>query len=396
MTEESHLTDSNYVRLLRHCVPRNDILSSSFLQTLVLMLLFFLMTPEKVKQALSKVNDPELQKDLVSLNMVRDIKIDGEKLSLTIVLTTPACPLKSVIEDDCIKALTSIGFKKENIKINMTGEVRQHGIQGKEPLKGINQIIAISSGKGGVGKTTVSVNIAIALSQTGAKVGLLDADITGPNIPIMMGDQEPPKVENAKIIPKENYGIKYISMGVLVPADKPVVWRGPMLDGVIRQFLRDVIWGELDYLLVDLPPGTGDAQLTICQAVPLAGGVIVTTPQDVALLDSRKSVNMFKQMNVPILGVVENMSFFICPKCNERTDIFSHGGGESAAKELEVPFLGRIPIELDVRIGGDSGKPITAKKPEHPISQTFKDIASKIAASASVTTINAIKTPVTK
>lgn len=352
------------------------------------------MTPEKVKQALSKVNDPELQKDLVSLNMVRDIKIDGDNLSLTVVLTTPACPLKGVIEDDCIKALTGVGFKKENIKINMTGEVRQHGMQGKEPLKGINQIIAISSGKGGVGKTTVSVNIAIALSQAGAKVGLLDADITGPNIPIMMGDQEPPKVENAKIIPKENYGIKYISMGVLVPPDKPVVWRGPMLDGVIRQFLRDVIWGELDYLLVDLPPGTGDAQLTICQAVPLAGGVIVTTPQDVALLDSRKSVNMFKQMNVPILGVVENMSSFICPKCNERTDIFSHGGGESAAKELEVPFLGRIPIELDVRIGGDSGRPITATKPEHPISKTFKDVAGKIAASASITTINALKSTV--
>ena len=343
---------------------------------------------EKVKQALSKVNDPELLKDLVSLNMVRDIKIDGEKLSLTVVLTTPACPLKTVIEDECKKALNEIGFKNENIKINMTGEVRQHGMQGKEGLKGISQIIAISSGKGGVGKTTVSVNIAIALSQTGAKVGLLDADITGPNVPIMMGDQEPPQVENAKIIPKENYGIKYISMGVLVPPDKPVVWRGPMLDGVIRQFLRDVVWEDLDYLIVDLPPGTGDAQLTICQAVPLAGGVIVTTPQDVALLDSRKSVNMFKQMKVPILGVVENMSYFICPKCNERTEIFSHGGGENAAKELSVPFLGRIPIELDVRIGGDLGKPITAVKPDHQISKTFKDVASQIAASASVTTIN--------
>ena len=347
------------------------------------------MNLEKVKQALSKVNDPELQKDLVSLNMVRDIKIEGDKLSLTVVLTTPACPLKSVIEDECKKALNEVGFKSENIKLNMTGEVRQHGMQGKEGLSGINQIIAISSGKGGVGKTTVSVNIAIALSQTGAKVGLLDADITGPNVPIMMGDQEPPQVENGKIIPKENYGIKYISMGVLVPPDKPVVWRGPMLDGVIRQFLRDVTWEALDYLIVDLPPGTGDAQLTICQAVPLAGGVIVTTPQDVALLDSRKSVNMFKQMKVPILGVVENMSYFICPKCSERTEIFSYGGGENAAKELGVPFLGRIPIELDVRIGGDLGKPIIAIKPNHEVSKTFKEVASQIAASASVTTINA-------
>ena len=347
------------------------------------------MNIDNVKQALSKVNDPELNRDLITLNMVKDIKLMGDKLSLTVVLTTPACPLKGVIEEECIKALCEVGFKKENIKINMSSEVRQHGVQGKEGIKGIGQIIAISSGKGGVGKTTVSVNVAIALSQSGAKVGLLDADITGPNIPIMMGDQEPPKVENAKIIPKENYGIKYISMGVLVPPDQPVVWRGPMLDGVIKQFLRDVIWGELDYLVVDLPPGTGDAQLTICQAVPLAGGVIVTTPQDVALLDSKKSVNMFKQMKVPILGIVENMSYFICPKCNEKTEIFSYGGGEKAAKNLNVPFLGRIPIELEVRMGGDSGKPITAVNPNHPISTIFKEVASQIAASASVTTINA-------
>lgn len=346
------------------------------------------MNIDKIKEALSKVNDPELGVDLVTLKMIRDIKIAGDKLSLTIVLTTPACPLKGAIEEDCIKALTEVGYKRENIKINMTGEVRKHGIQGKEVLSGINQVIAISSGKGGVGKTTVSVNVAVALSQTGAKVGLLDADITGPNIPIMMGDQEPPKVEDAKIIPKERYGIKYISMGVLVAPDKPVVWRGPMLDGVIKQFIRDVIWGELDYLIIDLPPGTGDAQLTTCQVFPLAGGVIVTTPQDVALLDAGKSVNMFKQMKVPILGVVENMSYFVCPKCNEKSEIFSYGGGEKVAKELNVPFLGRIPIELDVRVGGDSGKPICALKPDHQISKVFKEIASQIAASASVTTIS--------
>lgn len=347
------------------------------------------MNTDQVKMALSKVNDPELGRDLISLNMVRDIKILGDKISFTIVLTTPACPLKTVIEDDCKKVLSTVGFKPENIKINFSSEVRKFGAQGKEPLSGINQIIAISSGKGGVGKTTVSVNVAIALSMTGAKVGLLDADITGPNIPIMMGDQEPPRIENAKIIPKENYGIKYISMGVLVEADKPVIWRGPMLDGVIRQFLRDVSWGELDYLIIDLPPGTGDAQLTTCQAVPLAGGVIVTTPQDVALLDSRKSVNMFKQMKVPILGVIENMSYYICPKCNEKTEIFSYGGGEKAASSLCVPFLGRIPIELEIRIGGDSGRPICAIKPKHEISKVFQEIASKIAASASVTTIKA-------
>ena len=346
------------------------------------------MNIDQIKEALSKVKDPELGKDLVSLNMIQEIKLAGDKLAFTVVLTTPACPLKTVIEDDCKKALNEVGFKSENIKITFSSEVRRHGAQGKEALKGISQIIAISSGKGGVGKTTVSVNVSIALSQMGARVGLLDADITGPNVPIMMGSQDPPKVENGKIIPKENYGIKYISMGVLVPPDQPVVWRGPMLDGVIRQFLRDVVWEELDYLIVDLPPGTGDAQLTICQAVPLAGGVIVTTPQDVALLDSRKSVNMFKQMRVPILGVVENMAYFTCPKCNEKTEIFSYGGGEKAANNLQVPFLGRIPIELEVRIGGDSGRPICAVNPSHAVSKVFKEVASQVAASASVTTIN--------
>ncbi len=358
---------------------------------LMLILSSTFMDTDKVKQALSKVNDPELNQDLITLNMVKDIKLDGDKLSLTVMLTTPACPLKAVIEEDCRKALTGAGFKNENIKINMGSEVRKHGVQGKELPQDIKQVIAISSGKGGVGKTTVSVNIAIALSQMGAKVGLLDADITGPNVPIMLGDQEPPTVENGKITPKERYGIKYISMGVLTPPDKPVIWRGPMLDGVIRQFLRDVLWGQLDYLLVDLPPGTGDAHLTTCQAMPLAGGVIVTTPQDVSLLDSRKSVNMFKQMRVPILGIVENMSYFICTKCDERHEIFSYGGGEKAAKELGVPFLGRIPIQLDVRTGGDLGRPITYEKQNHEISKIFKEVAKQIAASASVTTINSIQ-----
>jgi len=352
------------------------------------------MDSNRVKQALSKVNDPELKQDLVTLNMARDIKVDGDKVSFTLVLTTPACPLKTVIEEDCKNALSEVGFKKENIKINITSEVRRHGIQGKETIKGVNQIIAVSSGKGGVGKTTVAVNVAIALSQTGAKVGLLDADITGPNVPLMMGDQNPPDIQDGKIIPKEKHGIKYISMGVLVPPDKPVVWRGPMLDGVIRQFIRDVVWGELDYIIVDLPPGTGDAQLTICQAVSLAGGIIVTTPQDVALLDSRKAVNMFKQMRVPVLGIVENMSYFQCPKCNERTEIFSYGGGEKAAKEFGVPFLGRLPIKLEVRTGGDSGKPITAVNPSSEISKVFKEIAAQAAAGASVVTINAAQTTI--
>lgn len=353
------------------------------------------MNEQDIKKALAKVNDPELNQSLVELNMIRDIKVCGDHVAFTIVLTTPACPLRSVIEDDCRNAVTELGFKKENIKITTTSEVKKHVIHGKELGENIKQVIAISSGKGGVGKTTVSVNVAIALAATGAKVGLLDADITGPNVPIMLGDQNPPIVEDGKIEPKEMYGIKYISMGVLTPPDKPIVWRGPMLDGVIRQFLRDVKWGELDYLVVDLPPGTGDAQLTMCQAVPLAGGVIVTTPQDVSLLDSVKSVNMFKQMRVPILGIVENMSFFLCPNCNHKTEIFSYGGGEKGAKEMNVPFLGRIPLQVEIRSGGDSGKPITAINPNHEISKIFMGIASQIAASASVNTFN-VKEPVIK
>lgn len=347
-----------------------------------------------IKKALSKVNDPELGKNLISLGMIHDIKINGDNLSFDLELTTPACPLKAKIEEECKKALTEAGFKKENITINFTSKVRRYGSLEEKSDSLIKQILAISSGKGGVGKTTVSVNIAIALSKMGAKVGLLDADITGPNVPIMMGDEKPPLLEATQIIPKENYGIKYISMGVLVPPDKPVVWRGPMLDSAIRQFLRDVKWGELDYLIVDLPPGTGDAQLTTCQAAKLAGGVIVTTPQDVALLDSKKSVNMFKQMKVPLLGVIENMSYYICPNCSHKTEIFSYGGGERAAKDLSIPFLGRIPIELDIRAGSDSGKPIVAVNPAHQSSKIFREIASRIAASASVTTINTQETVV--
>ncbi|MBX3237068.1 MAG: Mrp/NBP35 family ATP-binding protein [Nitrospiraceae bacterium] len=247
-------------------------------------------------------------------------------------------------------------------------------------IPGVKHVIAVSSGKGGVGKSTVSVNLAVALGLTGAKVGLLDADIYGPNIPMMMGVEKTPEQKDGKIAPAESHGVKLISMGFFVPEDTAVVWRGPMVHTAIQQLFRDVLWGELDYLVIDLPPGTGDAQLTLSQLVPLAGAVTVTTPQEVALHDVRKGMMMFQKVNVPLLGIVENMSFFVCGHCGERTEIFSHGGGERAAEKLGIPFLGRIPIDPAIRDGGDTGNPIVIANPDSPQAKAFREIAGKIAA----------------
>ncbi len=256
--------------------------------------------------------------------------------------------------------------------------------QGKESIiPGVKYVIAVSSGKGGVGKSTVSVNLAVAMALTGAKVGLLDADIYGPNIPMMMGVTKPPEQRDGKIAPAESHGVKLISMGFFVPEETAVVWRGPMVHTAIQQLFRDVLWGELDYLIIDLPPGTGDAQLTLTQLVPLTGAVTVTTPQEVALHDVRKGMMMFQKVNVPLLGIVENMSYFLCGHCGERTEIFSHGGGERAAAKLGVPFLGRIPIDPAIRDGGDSGMPIVVADPASPQSAAFRDIAQKIIAEVS-------------
>jgi ATP-binding protein involved in chromosome partitioning len=247
-------------------------------------------------------------------------------------------------------------------------------------IPGVKRVIAVSSGKGGVGKSTVAVNLAVALAQSGARVGLLDADIYGPNIPMMMGVTKPPEQQDNKIRPAESHGVKLISMGFFVPEETAVVWRGPMVHTAIQQFFRDVLWGELDYLLVDLPPGTGDAQLTISQLVPLCGAVTVTTPQEVALHDVRKGLMMFQKVNVPLLGIIENMSFYVCKHCGERSEIFSHGGGERAAQKLGIPFLGRIPIDPAIRLGGDTGVPIVVADPDSPQAVAFRDIAAKLAA----------------
>lgn len=345
---------------------------------------------QAILEVLRPVQDPELQKSLVELNMIRNIAIDGGKVSFTLVLTTPACPLREFIVEDCQKAVRQLPGV-ESVTIDVTAETpQQKALPDRQGVPGVRNIVAISSGKGGVGKSTVAVNVAVALALTGARVGLLDADIYGPNAPTMLGlSQTAVKVQSTPqgdiLEPAFNYGVKMVSMGFLIDPDQPVVWRGPMLNGIIRQFLYQVNWGELDYLIVDMPPGTGDAQLTMTQAVPLAGAVIVTTPQTVSLLDARRGLRMFQQMGVNVLGIVENMSYFIPPDLSDRRyDLFGSGGGEKTAKELQIPLLGCIPLEIPLREGGDKGIPIAIDAPESASAQALTAIAKQIAAKISI------------
>ncbi|MBI2371018.1 MAG: iron-sulfur cluster carrier protein ApbC [Deltaproteobacteria bacterium] len=340
---------------------------------------------QAVMAALATVKDPEIHRDLVSLNMVKNVRVEDSKVSLTVELTTPACPLRESIDRDVRAALAQVPGVKE-VDIQMSANVRSAGVTLPDNLiPGIKNTVAVASGKGGVGKSTVSVNLAVALAMTGARVGLLDADIYGPNVPLMMGVNEQPQVtEDSKIHPIESYGVKIMSMGFLLKEDQPVIWRGPMLHGVLKQFLGDVLWGDLDYLVVDLPPGTGDVQLTLSQSIPLTCTVIVTTPQDVSLLDARKCMAMFKQFKVPIFGIIENMSYYVCPDCGRRDEIFSHGGGARAAERLGLPFLGEIPLATPVRVGGDTGAPIVLAKSPTPASEAFKEVAGRLAATISV------------
>ncbi|MUG97568.1 P-loop NTPase [Scytonema sp. UIC 10036] len=352
--------------------------------------MYDVLDSRSVLEVLRPVQDPELRKSLVEMNMIRNIKIDGGQVSFTLVLTTPACPLREFIVEDCQKAVKQLPGVT-NVSVEVTAETpQQKSLPDRNGIPGVKNILAVSSGKGGVGKSTVAVNVAVALAQTGAKVGLLDADIYGPNDPTMLGlgDAEmvvrsTPKGEILE--PAFNHGVKLVSMGFLIDRDQPVIWRGPMLNGVIRQFLYQVEWQELDYLIVDMPPGTGDAQLTLAQAVPMAGAVIVTTPQTVALLDARKGLRMFQQMNVPILGIVENMSYFIPPDMPDKQyDIFGSGGGSKTATELGVPLLGCVPMEISTRIGGDSGVPIVVSDPDSASAKALSAIAHAIAGKVSV------------
>jgi ATP-binding protein involved in chromosome partitioning len=348
------------------------------------------LSPSSVLEVLRPVQDPELRKSLVDLNMIRNVTIDQGKVSFTLVLTTPACPLRQFIVEDCERAVKTLPGVTE-ISVDVTAETpQQKGLPDRTGIAGVKNILAISSGKGGVGKSTVAVNVAVALAQMGAKVGLIDADIYGPNAPIMLGLEGSTVTvrqgEQGEIIePAFNHGVKLVSMGFLIDKDQPVIWRGPMLNGVIRQFLYQVEWGDLDYLIVDMPPGTGDAQLTLAQAVPMAGAAIVTTPQSVALSDSRRGLKMFQQLNIPILGIVENMSYFIPPDLPDKQyDIFGSQGGAKAAEELQVPLLGCIPLEISLREGGDRGIPIVVADPDSASAKALVTIAQQIAARVSI------------
>ncbi|WP_414541778.1 Mrp/NBP35 family ATP-binding protein [Nostoc sp. CCY0012] len=352
--------------------------------------MYDVLDARSVLEVLRPVQDPELRKSLVELNMIRNVKIDQGKVNFTLVLTTPACPLREFIVEDCEKAVKKLPGVTE-VSIEVTAETpQQKSLPDRSGITGVKNILAVSSGKGGVGKSTVAVNVAVALAKTGAKVGLLDADIYGPNDPTMLGLADAQIVvrstEQGEVLePAFNHGVKLVSMGFLIDRDQPVIWRGPMLNGVIRQFLYQVDWGELDYLIVDMPPGTGDAQLTLTQAVPMSGAVIVTTPQTVALLDSRKGLKMFQQLNVPVLGIVENMSYFIPPDMPDKQyDIFGSGGGSKTASELGVPLLGCIPLEIATRFGGDSGVPIVVADPDSASAKALTAIALNIAGKVSV------------
>jgi len=349
------------------------------------------VTQEQVLEVLGTVQDPDLHKDIVALGFVKDVKIDAGQVDFTIELTTPACPVRDEMKAEAEQKVAALPGVTA-ARAQMTANVRARGGFGRQAIEGIRNILAVGAGKGGVGKSTTSVNLAVALARKGARVGLMDADVYGPNIPQMLGITAAPEVsEEKKIVPPEAHGIKVISMGMLIAPDQPVIWRGPMLHGAVQQFIRDVVWGELDYLIVDLPPGTGDVSLSLSQSVPVAGAVVVTTPQGDSVSDVRKAVAMFRQLNIPLLGVVENMSYFVCGHCNERTEIFGHGGGRRMAEELSVPFLGEVPIDTRVRSGGDEGRPIVSLAPDAPAAQAFVDVAGKVAAQISIQAMRVLR-----
>jgi ATP-binding protein involved in chromosome partitioning len=351
------------------------------------------LTEPAILEALSTVQEPELGRDIVTLQMVKSIAIEDTRVAFTIELTTPACPLKDEIEANARRVIQELGATQ--VDVTWGAMVRRAAPrQAEQLLPNVKNVIAVGSGKGGVGKSTVSVNLAVALAQAGAAVGLLDADITGPNIPMMLGvDGQPKASPNNKITPLERHGVKCISIQFFVPEGQPIVWRGPLVGGAIQQFLRDVEWGELDYLVVDLPPGTSDAQLTLAQSVPLGGAVLVTTPQDVALSDVGKALAMFKRLSVPILGLVENMTAFACPHCGELTEIFGRGGGQRFCETHGLDFLGGIPLDVTVRQGGDVGVPAVAQREPGPAARALTAVAGAVAARMSVRAASADPQP---
>jgi len=351
------------------------------------------MTREEIIAVLGNIKDPDLHKDIVSLGFIKKVEVSDRKVDIEIQLTTPACPVRDEMKAQAVSEIKRLGFSGE-INVSMTSQVLSHSNQVREEiLPGVKNTIAVASGKGGVGKSTVAVNLAAALAKDGAKVGIVDADVYGPSLPLMLGVTEKPETEKIddkrfKIYPVEKFGIKLMSIGFLVDTETPMIWRGPMASGAVKQFLTDVIWDDLDYMIFDLPPGTGDVQLTLVQTIPLTGAVIVTTPQDVSLADVRRGIRMFQKVNVPIFGVVENMSYYVCSHCGHREDIFSHGGGKKTAEKFGVPFLGEIPIYTPIRIGGDTGRPIVLMEPESEQAQMIQSIARRLAAQISITNMS--------
>jgi ATP-binding protein involved in chromosome partitioning len=345
---------------------------------------------QEVLAQLRTVLEPDLGKNLVVLGMIKDLKVDGSRVSFSLVLTTPAHPLKEQLKEACRSAVARLPWASE-IDIALTAEtVSGRGLNKGELIPGVKNVVAVASGKGGVGKTTTSVNLALALADAGASVGLLDADIYGPNVPLMMGLKEKPQLQGGEgaIEPIKRYGIKLMSIGFFLDESNPVIWRGPMVHSAIQQFLRDVDWGELDYLVVDLPPGTGDAPLSLSQLVPLSGVVIVTTPQDVAIQDVTKGIGMFRRLEVPIVGVVENMSYFICPNCQTEHRIFGTGGGERVSRYYGLPFLGKLPLQPEIREGGDEGRPFVLTNPSAPESEAYRAVAGELARQVSLLAYN--------
>ena len=342
-------------------------------------------TRESVLDALKVVVDPDLRRDIVSLGFVKNVAIDNGHVSCTIELTTPACPVKDQLRDQAIAAVKALPGVT-NVDVQMTANVRSVSAPetGRTPLPGVKNVIAVGAGKGGVGKTTVAVNLALALARCGSRVGILDGDIYGPNVPIMMGLQTQLTTDGQRIVPAEKHGVQVVSMGFLTDEDSAVIWRGPMLHGAIQQFFRDVAWQNLDYLIVDMPPGTGDVALSLSQTVPVAGAILVTTPQQVSLADTRRAIRMYQKLNIQPIGVVENMSYYACPNCHHEADIFGYGGGEALSQTMGVPFLGRLPVYQPIREGSDTGVPLVVSEPGSPAGRAILALAERTAAQLSI------------
>ena len=350
----------------------------------------------QVLEALKIVRDPDLNRDIVSLGFIKDLTIDAGRVAFTIELTTPACPVKDQMRDQARAAVMQLAGVSA-VDVTMSARVREavSADGARSTIPGVKNVIAVGAGKGGVGKTTVAVNLAIALAKCGGRVGIIDADIYGPNVPIMLGMKTQLVTDGQKIVPAEKYGLQVISMGFLTQDDAPIIWRGPMLHGALQQFFREVRWQNLDYLVVDLPPGTGDVALSLSQTVPVAGAIVVTTPQQVSLADSRRAIAMYKKLNIPPLGIIENMSYFVCTNCSHEADIFGHGGGEKMSSDLGVPFVGRIPIYQPIREGSDAGVPLMISEPDSPAARAFMAAAERTAAQVSIASYNRPTIPLT-